>query len=120
MIPIIPHITDGDYDLDSVFKMAKMINVNYILPGLLNLYGETKTHFFRIIKNSFKNSFNDLKNTYISSKASKIYNMKFYNKITILNKRYDFKDSYKTVLDRKLNEFNLKDNTKQSTLFDTF
>ncbi|MDR0912969.1 MAG: radical SAM protein [Methanobrevibacter sp.] len=118
IMPIIPFITDNYDDLNQVFKNAKKFNVDYILPNILNLYGHTKVFFFKFLKNNFNDKYDEIKAIFNNSKLKKEYTQNIYKIIFDLSKKYEIDLSYKNIMDKKLKEFNLIDNYKQTTLFD--
>ena len=50
-MPIIPYLTDQPGNLNGLYKMAKKVNADYVLPGTLYLRGQTKPYFLNCIKN---------------------------------------------------------------------
>jgi DNA repair photolyase len=53
MMPILPFLTDSPENLENVFSRAAECEVDYVLPGLLNLRGETRKHFFNFLARNF-------------------------------------------------------------------
>lgn len=50
IMPIIPYLTDQPGNLNGLYKMAKKVNADYVLPGTLYLRGHTKPYFLNCIK----------------------------------------------------------------------
>ena len=50
IMPIIPYITDHSGNINGLYKMAKKVNADYVLPGILYLRGPTRSYFFNAIK----------------------------------------------------------------------
>ena len=49
-MPIIPFLTDTRENIDSLFFHAKDSGVKYVIPGVLNLRGQTRQAFFEFIR----------------------------------------------------------------------
>ena len=44
MMPIIPYLTDSVENFDAIYKLAKAIDLDYIVPGTLYLRGKTRSY----------------------------------------------------------------------------
>lgn len=52
-MPIIPYITGTRSNLEAIFKTAQKLHIDYMIPGMLNLRGNTRNYFFQCIKENF-------------------------------------------------------------------
>ena len=125
MMPIIPHITDSYENLEKLFKNAKIANVDYILPGTLNLYGKTRRFFFNFTANNFKDDYKNIRSIYTKHNPNKDYLQGFYKNISKLKSKYGVSSNYNRVIIekigkdiRKTDSNQKQDNSTQSTLFD--
>lgn len=53
MMPILPFLTDSPQNLEQTLSLASECKVDYVLPGVLYLRGETRKHFFNFLKSNF-------------------------------------------------------------------
>lgn len=53
LMPIIPYITGTRKNLTAIFEIAKKYQIDYMIPGILNLRGNTKVYFFDTIQKKF-------------------------------------------------------------------
>ncbi|WP_243684962.1 SPL family radical SAM protein [Methanosarcina barkeri] len=53
MMPILPFLTDNHQNLEQIISLATECGVDYALPGVLNLRGETRKHFFGFLELNF-------------------------------------------------------------------
>lgn len=117
MMPIIPYITDSYENINSLFKQASGIDVNYALYGPLNLYGKTRKSFFKFIKDDFPNCYEDIRKVYGSNPfPNKEYKKELYSKIYKIRKKHNLSSNYINSIKEKTKEFKNKD--KQVTLYD--
>ena len=69
LMPIIPFITDSPEDIEEIYKMAKQLELDFVVTDVLNLYGETRKSFLNFIKHNFADKYDKIKRLYSSSKA---------------------------------------------------
>jgi DNA repair photolyase len=103
-MPIIPYITDGRDNIDSLYSNAKDSMVDYVLPGTLYLRGKTRTVFFDFLKREFPDSFESFLALYKTGGASKEYKDKLYLMVNGLKAKYELSGSYSKVMKEKLNQ----------------
>ncbi len=103
VMPIIPYLTDGYNNIDSLFNMAKDSAVHYVLPGTLYLRGKTRTIFFDFIKKEFPYLYNDLLEIYKTGGADKEYKNNLYKTVNQLKDKYSLSSSYSKPMKEKLN-----------------
>lgn len=102
VMPIIPYLTDGFKNIDSLFNMAKDSDVHYVLPGTLYLRGKTRTVFFDFIKKEFPRLYNDLLELYKTGGADKEYKNNLYKTVNELRDKYSLSSIYSKPMKEKL------------------
>ncbi|KZX14818.1 radical SAM superfamily protein [Methanobrevibacter cuticularis] len=117
-MPIIPHVTDSYENIDSIFKNAKIANVHYVLPSVLNLFGKTRPYFYKSIKKDFPDSYDSVKSSYINGRVHKQYSRDLYKIINTIESKYSVSTSYIRPIKEKMKFYNKQENSNQSTLFD--
>jgi len=108
VMPIIPYLTDGFNNIDSLFNMAKDSDVHYVLPGTLYLRGKTRTVFFDFIKKEFPHLYNSLLEIYKTGGADKEYKNNLYKTVNELREKYSLSSSYSKPMKEKLKQDNKK------------
>ncbi|MDR0900597.1 MAG: radical SAM protein [Methanobrevibacter sp.] len=117
-MPIIPYLTDSYQHIDSMFKSAEERNIHTILLGPLNLYGKTRGTFLNFIKNDYPQFYDDIFALYEKGRVSRDYSRDLFTKIKKIRDNYNIETNYVKVIKEKLVDYNEKENSKQSTLFD--
>lgn len=88
MMPILPLLTDSEENLKDIFSKVSSIDIDYILPGLLNLRGQTREHFLNFIKVTFPEKYAAYLDIYQTAFVKKEYRENFYQKINQLRREY--------------------------------
>ena len=102
VMPIIPHITD-DYDgLNALFAKAQEIGVHYVLPGILNLRGETRKKFFRFIESDYPELYSDFDTLYRSTALLREYQRELNKTINGLLCSYELSRDYTRPMKAKI------------------
>jgi DNA repair photolyase len=57
LMPIIPYLTDGQNDLETLFKIASSCEVDYVITGKLYLRGKTRSHFLSFMRKEYEEEF---------------------------------------------------------------
>lgn len=102
VMPIIPYLTDGFNNIDSLFNMTKDSDVHYVLPGTLYLRGKTRTVFFDFIKKEFPSLLNSLLEIYKTGGADEEYKNNLYKTVNQLRDKYSLSSSYSKPMKEKL------------------
>ena len=102
-MPIIPYITDGRDNVDSLYSQANDSKVDYVLPGTLYLRGKTRVVFFDFIKQEFPDLYPVLQELYKTGSAGKEYKDKLYLMVNELRAKYNLSSSYSKPMKEKLN-----------------
>lgn len=103
-MPIIPYITDGWDNVDSLYSKANESKVDYVLPGTLYLRGKTRVVFFDFIKQEFPDLYPVLQELYKTGGAGKDYKDKLYKMVNELKAKYNLSGSYSTPMKEKMNQ----------------
>lgn len=97
-MPILPMITDGEENMENIFREVSQVPIDYIICGFLNLRSATRVNFLDFIKRYFPNLFDNYLKLYQSPFISKEYSKNVYEKIYRLKKKYNISSDYKKVL----------------------
>lgn len=100
-MPIIPLITDGE-NLELLYKTAKEIGVDYVLPGTLYLKGTTKPYFMNAIHKEFPLTSPHIKYLYRSGKLEDNCKKRIYKQVANLEKKYSISRNYNLQIEMKL------------------
>ena len=103
-MPIIPYITDGRDNIDSLYSQANDSKVDYVLPGTLYLRGKTRVVFFDFIKQEFPDLYPVLQELYKTGSAGKEYKDKLYLMVNELKEKYKLSSSYSKPMKEKLDQ----------------
>lgn len=94
MMPIVPLLTDISEDMDTLFEQANAVKASYILPGLLNLRGITKSAFLDFIRVDYPELHAPLCELYKTGAINRDYATQFYHKINELKARHNLSSNY--------------------------
>lgn len=94
LMPVIPFLTDDDENLEGIIKLAQEYHLDHVIMDPLNLYGETKKHFFAFIKQNFPQLEQDFKSLYSSSRSLNAYRMQLRHKLAKIKEKYGLKNKY--------------------------
>ncbi len=114
MMPLMPYLTDGEGNLNAVFSQAKEARVDYLLPGLLYLRGETKQVFYQFLQKEYPNLLDEYRKLYQNG-GLKEYRKPLYEKLGIIREKYQVFADYKSRLNREVYG---KNEPVQLSLFD--
>ena len=103
LMPIIPYITDGRDNMESILKKSEEIWVDYVLPGAMYLRWKTKTYFLNSIKSYNLDLYEKLNLLYKAWSAWEEYKTKFYTMFNELKKKYNTNTSYSKIFREKQN-----------------
>ncbi|HNW38703.1 MAG TPA: radical SAM protein, partial [Methanosarcina vacuolata] len=76
MMPILPFLTDNPQNLEQIMSLATECGVDYALPGVLNLRGETRKHFFGFLELNFSELVDPYRKLYAKGGADMAYKAK--------------------------------------------
>ena len=100
-MPILPMITDGEENMENIFREVSQVPIDYIICGFLNLRSATRVNFLDFIKRYFPNLFDNYLKLYQSPFISKDYAKNVYEKIWRLKKKYNINGDYKKMLPKE-------------------
>lgn len=89
MSPILPHITDQEAQIEAMMKVAKEIDVEYMLTGVLNLIKDTKQHFFHMLEENYPQLVQEYQRLYPYGRLDKTYKQEIYARIRKYQKLYN-------------------------------
>lgn len=118
---VVPYITDSYENLEAIFKAGNYVDIDYILVNPINLYGKTRNHFFKFVKENFPEKEKNIKLLYKTGKINKEYTKTLYKKVSELKRKYGISSNYMKKINEKLPKNNKNSkfgNYKQSTLFE--
>ncbi|MGB9928569.1 MAG: SPL family radical SAM protein [Methanosarcina sp.] len=102
VMPILPYLTDNPENLEKIFAFAAESEVDYVLPGILYLRGETRKHFFNFLKHNFPELLKPYRELYVRGGANRKYKLGLYKDFESLFKKYNLSGNYITPVDSKL------------------
>ncbi len=102
MMPILPFLTDNPQNLEQIFSHAAECKVDYILPGILYLRGETRKHFFSFLKYNFPELLDPYRKLYAKGGADTVYKAELYGVINALMEKYHLSGDYMQPMKAKL------------------
>ena len=102
VMPIIPYLTDSTDNLNALFEAAHHSQVDYVLPGILYLRGNTRPAFFNFIKERFPSLYSPLVSLYQKGSADKTYQTKLYQKVYSLLHFHHLSTDYKKQIIHKM------------------
>ena len=88
LMPIIPYLTDTEENLDEIFRFARDVKVDYILPGILYLRGKTRKSFYSFYENYDWQRCKQLKEVLWDKEKKYIYKKDLYQRINGYYKKY--------------------------------
>ncbi len=94
LMPIIPYITATRNNLKNIFEVASKCKVDYMITGLLNLRGITRTEFFQFVLTSFPEKHQKLWNLYHQKDKMKEYKIQLFKLLNQLEKEYQVNRNY--------------------------
>lgn len=97
MMPIVPRLTDSSENLNAIYAGGKAADVDYILPGLLNLKGRTRQNFLDFIHREFPQHMDYFLLLYSRGGLDKEYKQSFYKKLHRIKVRYGLPSGRKVL-----------------------
>lgn len=102
IMPILPFLTDIPENLEQILSRAAECKVDYVLPGLLNLRGETRKHFFNFLVHNFPELLDPFRKLYAKGGADRAYNDELYGVLRNLMEKYHLSADYMKPVEVKL------------------
>lgn len=104
VMPILPLLTDGLDNFKHLFDEAAKCGVDYVLPGVLYLRGQTRSFFFSFLEREFPGLLEKYMFLYKTGGADKGYKSKLYACINPLRDAYGLGKSYMKPMRARLKE----------------
>ena len=102
MMPILPFLTDSPQNLEQTLSLGAECEVDYALPGVLNLRGETRKHFFNFLELSFPELVDPYHKLYAKGEADRAYKAELYEVLSSLMEKYRLSGDYMKLMQAKL------------------
>lgn len=110
-MPVIPHISDDDDNLNEIYRLTKEYDLGSIMAWPLHLRGNTKEVFYKFLTKHFPELLPKYRLLYKKGNVSKEYWSNLRSKLYDLQCKYDLFSTYKPTSPSP---------TKQLTLFDKY
>ena len=102
MMPILPFLTDSPRNLEQILSLAAECKVDYVLPVVLYLRGETRKHFFKFLKLNFPELVHPYRRLYTEEGADKTYKAKLYGVLKPIMEKYHLSGDYMKPMETKI------------------
>lgn len=102
MMPILPFLTDNPQNLKQIMSFAAECGVDYALPGVLYLRGETRKHFFDFLELNFPELMDPYRKLYEKGGADRAYKAEIYGMLSSLMEKYHLSGDYMKPMQAKL------------------
>jgi DNA repair photolyase len=102
MMPILPFLTDSSENLEQVFSRAADCEVDYALPGILYLRGETRKYFFKFLARNFPELSAPYRQLYSKGGADGAYKAELYKVLEAFMEKYRLSGDYMKPMQAKL------------------
>lgn len=98
LMPLIPYVSDTTEQLHLAFSKFKEVNVDYILPATITLFGNGKAHSKTLMQNAINKHYPELKEKYErffanSTEMPNYYKIAFRKKINELCHEYELNNN---------------------------
>jgi DNA repair photolyase len=102
IMPILPYLTDSPQNLEQILSLAAECKVDYVLPGILYLRGETRKHFFNYLKSNFPEFLDSYHRLYSKSGVDRTYKAELYGTLKLLMEKYNLSGDYMKPMETRL------------------
>lgn len=102
MMPILPFLTDSPQNLEQIMSLAAECEVDYALPGILYLRGETRKHFFDFLELNFPELVGPYNKLYAKGGDDRAYKAELYGMLRSLLEKYHLSGDYMKSMQAKL------------------
>lgn len=97
-MPMIPYLTATKSNMETIFRIAALCQVDYILPGMLSLRGTTKTNFYQFLKENYPELHPKIYYLYHNKEAKMKYKKELYQVIHNLCQKYHLNTDYRKAI----------------------
>lgn len=91
MMPIIPYLSDSYENIKAIYELADKIHLDYVVPGILYLRGQTKGYFLKQIQNNDPLLYEKIRALYPKGSCLKEYKKIIYKKVNDVRCMYGLK-----------------------------
>lgn len=102
MMPVLPFLTDSPQNLEQILSLAAECEVDYALPGILYLRGETRKHFFDFLAYNFPGLVDPYRKLYAKGGADRAYKAELYRMLGSFMEKYHLSGDYMKPMQEKL------------------
>jgi DNA repair photolyase len=102
MMPILPFLTDSSQNLEKILYLASECKVDYALPGILYLRGETRNHFFKFLEFNFPELLDPYCRLYAKGGADITYKTELYGVLKSLMEKYRFSEDCMKIMQKAM------------------
>lgn len=102
MMPVLPFLTDSPGNIEKVLSLAAECKVDYVLPGILYLRGETRKHFFNFLARNFPELPDPYRQLYAKGGDDSSYKAELYEMFRPLMEKYQLSGDYMKPMQGKL------------------
>lgn len=102
VMPIVPYLTDTRDNLAGLCSAARDVMVDYFLPGVLYLRGNTRQVFFEFIHRDYPQLYAPLCTLYAKGGVGPAYKAQLYQTVNELRKQYNLFGNYAAFMRAKL------------------
>jgi DNA repair photolyase len=102
IMPILPLLTDSPQNFEQLLSLASRCGVDYVLPSILYLRGETRKHFFNFLKSNFPELLDSYRRLYSKGGVDKTYKAELYETLKLLMKKYNLSGDYMKPMETRL------------------
>jgi DNA repair photolyase len=100
-MPILPYFSDDDNSLEQIVEWASMVEVDYMLSGMLYLTKNIKPRYYKFLSEYYPEYLDQYKKLYKNGGADKTYKSTIHKKLAELRKKYNVNNSYAKFLPNK-------------------
>lgn len=102
VMPVLPFLTDSRENLERIFSLAAETEVNYVLPSLLYLRGESRKHFFNFLKLNFPELLKPYRKLYSGGGIDSACRIEIFRIICSLMEKYRLSGDYMRFMEKSL------------------
>lgn len=93
-MPMLPYLSDDPISLEALFQAAKEIDVDYMITAPLNLMGDTRNAYFRMLQEHFLHLVRPYQAIFHGKYIDKAYIANIYKDVLALRKQYGISGNY--------------------------
>jgi DNA repair photolyase len=94
IMPVIPLLTDGDDNLEALFRFSAEHKIDHVVSSFLFLRGEVRTRFMKLMEAHFPTNVREFSALYRNGKPDKIYAASAADRIQTIRNKYGMLSQY--------------------------